>query len=82
MQNLSHVINYDLPYPDEENIHHTGRTGRAENFGEAISQASKDNFKNLCMIESLLNQLLECREVAEFPVRKPVPISILNYHRK
>ncbi|MBF6058474.1 DEAD/DEAH box helicase [Thiomicrorhabdus heinhorstiae] len=82
MQNLSRVINYDLPYPAEEYVHRIGRTGRAGNSGEAISLVSKDDFKNLCMIESLLNQLLERREVAEFPVRKPVPISILNYHRK
>ncbi|WP_319379815.1 DEAD/DEAH box helicase [Thiomicrorhabdus sp.] len=82
MQNLSRVINYDLPYPAEEYIHRIGRTGRAGNSGEAISLVSKDDFKNLCMIESLLNQLLERREVAEFPVRKPVPVSILNYHRK
>ncbi|WP_319557653.1 DEAD/DEAH box helicase [Thiomicrorhabdus sp.] len=82
MQNLSRVINYDLPYPAEEYVHRIGRTGRAGNSGEAISLVSKDDFKNLCMIESLLNQLLERREVAEFPVRKPVPVSILNYHRK
>ncbi|CAN8139034.1 hypothetical protein THIOSC15_1290017 [uncultured Thiomicrorhabdus sp.] len=34
------------------------------------------------MIESLLNHLLERREIEEFPVRKAVPISILNYHKR
>ncbi|QKI89341.1 DEAD/DEAH box helicase [Thiomicrorhabdus xiamenensis] len=79
MDNLSRVVNYDLPYPAEEYIHRIGRTGRAGKSGEAISLVSKDDFKNLCMIESLLDHLLERREVAEFPVRKAVPISILNY---
>ncbi len=82
MQNLSRVVNYDLPYPAEEYIHRIGRTGRAGQKGEAISLVSKDDFKNLCMIESLLNQLLERRELEEFPVRKTVPISILNYHKR
>ncbi|CAN8139018.1 ATP-dependent RNA helicase RhlE [uncultured Thiomicrorhabdus sp.] len=82
MQNLSRVINYDLPYPAEEYIHRIGRTGRAGQKGEAISLVSKDDFKNLCMIESLLNHLLERREIKEFPVRKAVPISILNYHKR
>ncbi|MBO1925969.1 DEAD/DEAH box helicase [Thiomicrorhabdus sp. 6S2-11] len=82
MQNLSRVINYDLPYPAEEYIHRIGRTGRAGQKGEAISLVSKDDFKNLCMIESLLNHLLERREIEEFPIRKAVPISILNYHKR
>ncbi len=82
MPNLSRVVNYDLPYPAEEYIHRIGRTGRAGQSGEAISLVSKDDFKNLCMIESLLNQLLERREIEAFPVRKAVPISILNYHRR
>ena len=82
MPNLSRVVNYDLPYPAEEYIHRIGRTGRAGQTGEAISLVSKDDFKNLCMIESLLNHLLERREIEGFPVRKAVPISILNYHRR
>lgn len=82
MQNLKRVVNYDLPYPAEEYIHRIGRTGRAGQKGEAISLVSKDDFKNLCMIESLLNHLLERREIEEFPIRKSVPISILNYQKR
>lgn len=79
MENLDRVVNYDLPYPAEEYIHRIGRTGRAGKSGEAVSLVSKDDFKNLCMIETMLNQLLERRELENFPVRKAVPISILNY---
>lgn len=76
---LSRVVNYDLPYPAEEYIHRIGRTGRAGAEGEAISLVSKDDFKNLCAIESLLGHLIERQEIEGFPVRKVVPISILNY---
>ncbi len=76
---LERVINYDLPFPADEYVHRIGRTGRADAQGEAISFVSKDNFKNLCMIESRLGHLIERREVEGFEPRKPVPVSILNY---
>ncbi|MBD3611193.1 MAG: DEAD/DEAH box helicase [Hydrogenovibrio crunogenus] len=82
IDNLSRVVNYDLPYPAEEYIHRIGRTGRAGATGEALSLVSKDDFKNLCAIESLLGHLIERIEIAGFPVKKIVPVSILNYRSK
>ncbi|MCE9678760.1 DEAD/DEAH box helicase [Shewanella sp. AS1] len=79
IQQLPLVINYDLPYPADEYVHRIGRTARAGASGEAISLVSKDDFKNLCMIESRLGHLLERREVEGFAPKKPVPVSILNY---
>ncbi len=79
IDHLPCVINYDLPYPADEYVHRIGRTGRAGAQGEAVSLVSKDNFKNLCMIESRLGHLLERRVVAGFEPRKEVPVSILNY---
>ncbi|MDN2481317.1 DEAD/DEAH box helicase [Vibrio agarivorans] len=79
IEGLSRVINYDLPFPADEYVHRIGRTGRADAQGEAISFVSKDNFKNLCMIESRLGHLIERRVIEGFEPRKPVPISILNY---
>ncbi|KYN23831.1 RNA helicase [Vibrio cidicii] len=76
---LPRVVNYDLPFPADEYVHRIGRTGRANAQGEAISFVSKDNFKNLCMIESRLGHLLQRREIDGFTPKKPVPISILNY---
>ena len=79
IEGLSRVINYDLPFPADEYVHRIGRTGRADASGEAISFVSKDNFKNLCMIESRLGHLIERREIEGFEPRKPIPISVLNY---
>ena len=79
IEELSRVVNYDLPYPAEDYIHRIGRTGRAGNSGEAISFVSKDDFKNLCAIESLLGHIIQRKEIEGFPVKKVVPISILNY---
>ncbi|MBE7214646.1 DEAD/DEAH box helicase [Shewanella benthica] len=73
------VINYDLPYPADEYVHRIGRTGRAGAAGEAISLVSKDDFKNLCMIERRLDHLIERKVVAGFEPRKEVPVSVLNF---
>lgn len=82
---LARVINYDLPFPADDYIHRIGRTGRAGEVGEAISFLSKDDFKNLCMIERRLGRIIERREIEGFAPKKPVPISVLNFvpaHKK
>lgn len=76
---LSRVVNYDLPQESQDYVHRIGRTGRAGATGEAISLVSKDDFKNLIAIESRINQLLERRVVEGFEPRKEVPITKLNF---
>ena len=85
IDNLARVVNYDLPAQADEYIHRIGRTGRAGASGEAISLVSKDNFRELCAIESRLGHIISRKEFDEFPVKKVVPVSILNYvpkHKK
>ena len=76
---LERVVNYDLSDKVDDYIHRIGRTGRAGAAGEAVSFVSKDNFRNLCAIESKLGHIIERKEEDEFPVKKIVPISILNF---
>lgn len=75
IEGLTRVINYDLPFPADEYVHRIGRTGRADAQGEAISFVSKDNFKNLCMIEARLGHLIERRVIEGFEPRKVVPMN-------
>jgi superfamily II DNA/RNA helicase len=79
IDDLTRVVNYDLPFPAEDYVHRIGRTGRAGASGEAISFVSKDDFKNLCAIESRLGHLIIRKEIEGFAPRKEVPVSILNY---
>jgi len=79
IDNLTRVVNYDLPYQSDDYIHRIGRTGRAGASGEAISFVSKDDFKNLCAIESRLGHIIVRKEFEGFDVKKVVPVSILNY---
>lgn len=59
---LPHVINFDLPKIPENYIHRIGRTGRAGSEGKAISLISADEVKLLSGIETLIRQTL-VREV-------------------
>ena len=79
IQNLSRVVNYDVPDQVEDYIHRIGRTGRAGATGEAISFVAKDNFRNLCAIESRLGYVITRKAFEGFDVKKTVPDSILNY---
>jgi len=79
INNLTRVVNYDLPYQTEDYIHRIGRTGRAGASGEAVSFVTHNDFKNLCAIESCLGHIIVRKEFEGFGVKKVVPVSILNY---
>ncbi|GAB3031965.1 DEAD/DEAH box helicase [Bowmanella dokdonensis] len=55
---LPHVVNYELPNVPEDYVHRIGRTGRAGNEGEAISLVSGDEKKLLRDIERLIKREL------------------------
>jgi len=75
---LPHVINFDLPNVPEDYVHRIGRTGRAGATGEAISLVSADEFKQLSDIEKLTKTLLERRYVDGFEPVHELPQSQLN----
>lgn len=53
---LPHVINYELPNVSEDYVHRIGRTGRAGNQGEAISLVCIDENEYLANIEKLIKK--------------------------
>ncbi|EDZ63735.1 putative RNA-helicase, DEAD/DEAH box family [Sulfurimonas gotlandica GD1] len=53
---LPHVVNYELPNVSEDYVHRIGRTGRAGNEGEAISLVCVDELEYLANIEKLINK--------------------------
>jgi ATP-dependent RNA helicase RhlE len=55
---LPHVVNFELPNVPEDYVHRIGRTGRAGNVGRAVSLVSEDEYPFLKDIERLLNQTL------------------------
>ncbi len=53
---LPHVVNYELPNVSEDYVHRIGRTGRAGNKGEAISLVCIDEDEYLRNIEKLIKK--------------------------
>lgn len=53
---LPHVVNFELPNVPEDYVHRIGRTGRAGNEGEAVSLVCVDEHKLLADIERLLKK--------------------------
>ena len=53
---LPHVVNYELPNVAEDYVHRIGRTGRAGNEGEAMSLVCIDELKLLKDIEKLIKR--------------------------
>ena len=59
VENLSHVINYNLPEDVETYTHRIGRTGRAGNKGHAISLCSNPEMRRITQIEKTLKTKLK-----------------------
>jgi ATP-dependent RNA helicase RhlE len=68
---LPHVVNFDLPDVPEDYVHRIGRTGRASATGQAVSLVSADELKQLSDIERVIGELLERKVIEGFePVNK------------
>jgi ATP-dependent RNA helicase RhlE len=58
IEQLPHVVNFELPNVAEDYVHRIGRTGRAGKSGRAVSLVCFDEYPLLVNIEKLLNQTL------------------------
>ncbi len=70
---LSHVINYDLPNVPETYVHRIGRTGRAGLHGVAISFCDFDEKPLLADIEQLIGKRLQEVEEHPYPLMNDFP---------
>ena len=77
---LPHVVNYELPSVPEDYVHRIGRTGRAGASGEATSLVCIDEHKLLRDIERVLKREIDKRMMPGFepdpkikaePIQKP-----------
>ena len=73
---LPHVVNFELPNIPEDYIHRIGRTGRAGNEGEALSLVCINEYKLLRDIENLLKFNIPKKQIDGFildPTIKAMP---------
>ena len=70
IEELPHVVNFELPNVAEDYVHRIGRTGRAGSLGSAISLVDSEEVQLLRAIEKLIKRPIERATVEGF-VPKP-----------
>ncbi|OGY85249.1 MAG: hypothetical protein A3F54_00065 [Candidatus Kerfeldbacteria bacterium RIFCSPHIGHO2_12_FULL_48_17] len=71
VENISAVINFDLPDNAEDYVHRIGRTGRAGRNGRAISFATPQERADIRQIQRLIRKTLPVVAVPELPEARP-----------
>jgi len=66
IEELPHVVIYDLPHVAEDYVHRIGRTGRAGASGEAVVLVSGEDRPLLAAIERLIGRRIEQKIVPGF----------------
>jgi ATP-dependent RNA helicase RhlE len=64
---VSHVINYDVPEHPEDYVHRIGRTGRAQNVGDAFTLMNGEELPALQAIEHFIGQKIPRLKLENFP---------------
>jgi ATP-dependent RNA helicase RhlE len=80
VEELSHVINYELPNEPETYVHRIGRTGRAGNNGVALSFCDTEERAYLRDIQKLINKQIKVD--ANHPFGLPEHLSVNLEHAK
>ncbi len=76
VENISHIINYDLPNEPETYVHRIGRTARAGASGIAFSFCDTEEREYLVDIERLIR--LHIPVTADHPFASPIPVPPLT----
>jgi ATP-dependent RNA helicase RhlE len=70
IENISHVINYDMPDTADAYIHRIGRTGRAERTGDAFTLITLDDEKLIERLEKIMGERIVREALPEFVYEK------------
>jgi ATP-dependent RNA helicase RhlE len=63
---VTHVINYRVPENPEDYVHRIGRTGRAQQEGDAFTILTADELENAAAVEHYVSQKIERRKLDDF----------------
>ncbi len=78
VEDITHVINFDMPDTVDAYTHRIGRTGRAERSGDAYTFAAPDDADMVRQIERLLKQPLERKRLPNYDYGDFVPETAVN----
>ncbi|HZM01197.1 MAG TPA: C-terminal helicase domain-containing protein, partial [Planctomycetota bacterium] len=72
IEDVSHVINFDIPENPEDYVHRIGRTARMGKEGRAATFVTPDDGEFLTAIEKLINQEIAFESYEDFePAARP-----------
>jgi ATP-dependent RNA helicase RhlE len=71
VQDIAHVINYDLPEVAENFIHRVGRTGRAGELGVASTLFAREQRSEMHQLERTLGIRMERMQADDTPFARP-----------
>ena len=66
IRGVTHVINYDMPENPEDYVHRIGRTGRANNEGDAYTLMTEEDLRNARSIERMIGRPVPRRKIENF----------------
>ncbi|MCI5166635.1 MAG: DEAD/DEAH box helicase, partial [Candidatus Electrothrix sp. GM3_4] len=72
---ISHVVNYDVPDTVETYTHRVGRTGRAQQTGDAYTFATREDTRMIRSVERILGQNIPRKTVDALITDKPYNVS-------
>ncbi|MDR3458689.1 MAG: DEAD/DEAH box helicase [Verrucomicrobiae bacterium] len=70
---ISHVVNYDFPMHVEDYIHRIGRTGRANQIGDAISFVTPEDYGELRALERFIGRGIVRKKAEGFNYTAAIP---------
>jgi ATP-dependent RNA helicase RhlE len=73
VENISHVINYDMPDTADAYIHRIGRTGRAQKTGDAFTLVTPEDNDLIRTLERIMGQPLSREKLEGFDYEVPAP---------
>ncbi|MFC1879450.1 DEAD/DEAH box helicase [Chloroflexota bacterium] len=81
IENISHVINFDMPDTADAYIHRIGRTGRAERNGKALTFVTPDDQAMVRTLERIMGSKIEEQCIDGFDYSQPGPSQQPSIHR-
>jgi ATP-dependent RNA helicase RhlE len=74
VENISHVINFDMPDTADAYIHRIGRTGRAQKTGDAFTLVTSEDEDLIKKLERIMGQPLKRETIEGFDYSVPEPL--------
>jgi len=82
VQDVTHVINYDVPRAAQDYVHRIGRTGRMHAEGEAITLVCAEDRDYLLDIERVLGRMIPRMTVKGFDAEAPLVVAAAHDSRR